>query len=294
MTAALLAGAVAGLGVAMPVGAITTLIALLSAQHGWRVGAAAGLGAATVDGLYATVALFFGALVAPLLVAWRTPLRWVAAGVLVVIAARLLRPAWRPSSAATSSAPPGTHGDERGRGGPPAHTAGAAPPAADPTPVPVPVPGPVSVPVPGPVSVPVPVPDPAQDPAPVQDAGAVPAPDPVPFPFREPVPAEAVAATRPRRAYLTFLGLTAVNPTTVVYFAALTTGGSAAGAVGPTGGGATFVVGAFAASAAWQLVIAGAGHGAGRVLTGSRGRRWTAIVGAGIVVMLAARTALGR
>jgi threonine/homoserine/homoserine lactone efflux protein len=210
VSAALLAGALAGLGVAMPVGAITTLIALLSARHGWRVGAAAGLGAATVDGAYATVAVFFGALVAPLLVAWRTPLRWVAAAVLVVIAVTLLRPAWRP----------------------------------------VPV---------------------------AADAG----------------PAGPGAATTPRRAYATFLALTAVNPTTVVYFAALTTGGSAAGAVTSAAHSAAFVVGAFAASAAWQLVVAGAGHGAGRALTGPRGRRWTAIAGGAIVVVLAVRTALG-
>lgn len=208
MTAGLVAGVAAGLGVAMPVGAITTLIALLSAQRGWRVGAAAGLGAATVDGVYATVALLFGALVAPILLAWRTPLRWVAAAVLVAIAVSLLRPAWRS--------------------GPPA-------PATSP---------------------------------------------------------RTRRATTPLRAYATFVGLTVVNPTTVVYFAALTTGG-AASTVASAGARAAFVVGAFAASAAWQLVIASAGHGAGRALTGPRGRRWTAIVGAAIVVALAAHTALG-
>ncbi|HEY0119961.1 MAG TPA: LysE family transporter [Cellulomonas sp.] len=237
MTAALLAGVVAGLGVAMPVGAITTLIALLSAQRGWRVGAAAGLGAATVDGVYATVALFFGALVAPLLVAWRAPLHWVAAGVLVVIAVRLLRPAWRPP-ADDATAPEGAEGGNAARPGTtPAQATGTAPPATG--------------------------------------------------------PSRTATATRPARAYLTFLGLTAVNPTTVVYFAALTTGGSAAGAVTSATNGAAFVVGAFAASAAWQLVIAGAGHGAGKALTGPRGRRWTAIVGGAIVVVLAVRTALG-
>lgn len=210
MTGALLAGVAAGLGVAMPVGAITTLIALLSAQRGWRVGAAAGLGAATVDGVYATVALLFGALLAPVLVAWRTPLRWVSAVVLVAIAVALLRPAWQPSHAAVAA--------------PSTTTAGRA--------------------------------------------------------------------TTPLRAYATFVALTVVNPTTVVYFAALTTGGPA-GMVTSAAGRAAFVVGAFAASAAWQLVIATAGHGAGRALTGPRGRRWTAIVGAAIVVGLAVHTALG-
>ncbi len=211
MSGALLAGVAAGLGVAMPVGAITTLIAVLSAHRGWRVGAAAGLGAATVDGLYATVALLVGALVTPVLVAWRTPLRWVAAAVLVAIALSLLRPAWQ-------------------RGDP------------------------------------------------------VAAPDEPASPH--------VAATGPLRAYGTFVGLTAVNPTTVVYFAALTTGGAAS--IATAAQRAAFVVGAFAASAAWQLVIAGAGHGAGRWLTGPRGTRWTATVGATIVVALAVRTLLAR
>ena len=257
MTAALLAGAVAGLGVAMPIGAITTLIALLSAQHGWRVGAAAGLGAATVDGAYATVALLFGTLVAPLLVAWRTPLRWVAAGVLVLIALQLARPALRPVRDTTDAAVPAAESapaapvvDDRAR----AVRAAVTPTAADPTTA--------------------------------ADRG----PGPVPGALAPPAPA---AATSPRRAYATFLGLTAVNPTTVVYFAALTTGGSAAGAVTSTVDGAAFVVGAFAASATWQLVIAGAGHGAGRALTGPRGRRWSAIVGGAIVIVLAVRTALG-
>ncbi len=205
MTTALLAGIVAGLGIAMPVGAIATLLALLSARHGFRVGAAAGLGAATVDAAYATVALAFGALVAPVLVAWDTALRWAAAGVLVVVAAMMLRPALRPGRA--------------GDAGPP-------------------------------------------------------------------------AVTTPRRAYATFVGLTAVNPATVVYFAALTTGG-AGGVATSWQRGAAFVVGACLASAAWQLVVAGAGHGAGRALTGPRGRRWTAIVGAAIVTGLALHTALG-
>jgi threonine/homoserine/homoserine lactone efflux protein len=228
VTAALLAGIAAGLGVAMPVGAITTLIALLSAQHGWRVGAAAGLGAATVDGAYATVAVLSGALIAPVLTVWRTPLRWTAVAVLVVIAVLLLRPAWQPAPALAD--------DEARR---------------------------------------------ADEERPSTDDEAPPADDQTP-----------PAATTPRRAYATFLGLTAVNPTTIVYFAALTTG-APAGTVAGGARGAAFVVGAFAASAAWQLVIASAGHGAGRALTGPRGRRWTAIVGAAIVVGLAARTALG-
>lgn len=201
MTAALLAGVLAGLGVAVPVGAVSTLIVLLGAQHGWRVGAAAGLGAATVDGAYATVALLAGALLAPVLTAWRTPLRWVSAAVLVAIAVRLLRRAWRPRTPADERTAPGA-----------------------------------------------------------------------------------------LRAYGTFVAVTALNPATVVYFAALVVGGPA-----PVGraDGAAFVLGAFAASAAWQLAVAAVGAGAGRALTGERGRRWTAVAGAAIVAALAVRTALG-
>jgi arginine exporter protein ArgO len=65
------------------------------------------------------------------------------------------------------------------------------------------------------------------------------------------------AGPGPRRTYVTFLGLTMMNPQTVVYFAALIL------ALGPTGSGvaekAAFVAGAFGASLAWQSLVASAG-----------------------------------
>jgi arginine exporter protein ArgO len=95
MSAAFLAGVVAGYGIAMPVGAIGVLIAGLSARTSLRVGAAAGLGAATADGIYALIAVAGGAAAAALLAPIASALRWVAAGVLLVLAAMTARAAFR-------------------------------------------------------------------------------------------------------------------------------------------------------------------------------------------------------
>jgi arginine exporter protein ArgO len=59
------------------------------------------------------------------------------------------------------------------------------------------------------------------------------------------------------RTYLGFLGLTILNPMTVAYFAALVLGLPAIQG-GPVERLA-FALGAFAASASWQLLIAGVG-----------------------------------
>lgn len=201
-------GAVAGLAIAVPVGAVSTIVVLLGARRGWRVGAAAGLGAASVDGLYATVALVAGAALAPVLEEHRGALRWTSAAVLVVVAVVLARPAWRPTTGS-----------------------------------PLPVSG------------------------------------------------ETGAAAGPRRVYLTVVGLTAVNPTTVVYFAALVAGPAAA-AVRTVPQRAAFVLGTLMASAGWQLLLARAGASLGDLLAGRCWRRVTAAVGALAVVGLALRTAL--
>lgn len=94
----------------------------------------------------------------------------------------------------------------------------------------------------------------------------------------------------PRRAYATVLVITLVNPATLVYFAALVAGSTVrfdrpAEAV-------IFVVAAGLASASWQLVLAGAGAGLSRVLSGPAARRWTSVVGAVVVLGLAGWTAL--
>jgi arginine exporter protein ArgO len=194
VNAPFLAGVVAGYGVAVPVGAIGVLIAGLSARTSLRVGAAAGMGAATADGIYALIAVLGGAALAGTVAPIATPLRWVAAVVLLVLAGHTAWAALR-----------------RGR-------------------------------------------------------------------------ATAERAERPAtaaKAYSGILGLTLLNPATVVYFAALVMGR------GGAGGGVWFVVGAFLASASWQLLIAGSGALAGRLLTGERARLITSLVSSAVIAVLA-------
>ena len=198
MSAGFLAGAAAGYGIAMPVGAIGVLIAGLSARTSLRVGAAAGLGAATADGVYALVAVVGGAALAEVIAPVATPLRWVAAAVLLALAAYTAISAIRTRGGATAD---------------------------------------------------------------------------------RPRPATAL------RAYAGILGLTLLNPATVVYFAALVLGHGGAG--GGLGGGLRFVLGAFLASASWQLLIAGGGSLVGRILTGERGRLCTALVSSALIAVLA-------
>lgn len=88
MTNSFLAGAVAGYGIAIPVGAIAILIVESGLRRGFRLAAAAGAGAATADGIYATVAAAFGSVLATLLAPLETPLRVLAIVLLVVIAIR--------------------------------------------------------------------------------------------------------------------------------------------------------------------------------------------------------------
>jgi threonine/homoserine/homoserine lactone efflux protein len=106
--------------------------------------------------------------------------------------------------------------------------------------------------------------------------------------------AAAPASSRdllPWQAFAAFLALTAVNPTTVIYFVAVIVGnphladGWAEGVV--------FVLAAFVASASWQLTLAGIGAALGRSVTGHRGRVVTAWVSGLIIAGLAVRTLLG-
>jgi arginine exporter protein ArgO len=90
------------------------------------------------------------------------------------------------------------------------------------------------------------------------------------------------------RAYLGMWAMTTMNPLTVVYFTALVLGRQAAAAAGGADQ-AVFVLAAFAASASWQLVLAGGGALAGQVLTGSRGRLITALASSTLICFLAVR-----
>ena len=62
--------------------------------------------------------------------------------------------------------------------------------------------------------------------------------------------------------YARFLGLTLINPATVVYFAAVIVGLGVADEMSALGG-ALFVAGAFLASLSWQTLLAGVGGLAG-------------------------------
>jgi arginine exporter protein ArgO len=96
---------------------------------------------------------------------------------------------------------------------------------------------------------------------------------------------------RPLRIYAGFLALTLVNPLTVTYFAALILG-LGDDAVGSGADKALFVMGAFVASAAWQLVLAAVGAVLHRRLP-ERARLATAVLGNVLIAALAIRLALG-
>ncbi|WIX79425.1 LysE family transporter [Amycolatopsis carbonis] len=199
MTAAVVAGALAGYGIAVPVGAVGAVLVGLAARTSVRVAAAGALGVASADGVYAVVAVSGGAALAPALAPVAGPLRWASVVALVALATHTAVGGWRRYR--TGETP----------------EAEAAPP--------------------GPV-----------------------------------------------RAYVSFLGLTLLNPATIVYFTALVVGGTASGAV--------FALAAFVASASWQLLLAGGGVVLGRVLAGRRGRLGTTLVSSAVIVVLAVRLVL--
>jgi arginine exporter protein ArgO len=103
---ALGAGALAGLGVALPLGAVGVLIVQEGIAGGWRPAAAAGTGVALVDGAYAVVAVAAGTAVTRALEGRERAVQVVGAVVLVAVAARGLARLRRPSD----PGPPVPHG----------------------------------------------------------------------------------------------------------------------------------------------------------------------------------------
>ncbi|AVH54989.1 MULTISPECIES: LysE/ArgO family amino acid transporter [Streptomyces] len=204
MTAALVAGLLAGYGIAIPVGAVATYLVSLTARTSLRTGVCAALGVATADGLYALVAALGGSALAGTLQPVLLPLRWASGLVLAALAIRGAVSAFRQY-----------------RGQRLAARSGEDPP-------------------------------------------------------------------HPARAYLALLGITLLNPTTVIYFTALVLGSRTADAVRPLEQG-VFVLAAFAASASWQLLLAGGGALLGRALTGHRGRLVTALASSVVITVLAVR-----
>jgi arginine exporter protein ArgO len=85
---ALGAGALAGLGVALPLGAVGVLIVQEGIAGGWRPACAAATGVALVDGGYAVVAVVAGAAVTSALAGLERVVQLVGAVVLLAVAAR--------------------------------------------------------------------------------------------------------------------------------------------------------------------------------------------------------------
>lgn len=164
---ALLAGVLAGYGIAIPVGAIAVLIIDAGLRHGFRSGFWAGAGAASADLLYAVIAVIVGGTAVTILGPFVSELQ-LASGILLV--ALGLVGLWKLRRNAVST-------------------------------------------------------------------GQTPAMQPT------------------RNIYVLFLGLTLLNPMTVVYFAALILGG-AAGSEATMVSRALFVIGAGVASLTWQTFLA--------------------------------------
>jgi threonine/homoserine/homoserine lactone efflux protein len=85
---ALGAGALAGLGVALPLGAVGVLIVQEGITGGWRPASAAATGVALVDGAYAAVAVAAGAAVTTALAGLERAIQLVGAAVLLAVAVR--------------------------------------------------------------------------------------------------------------------------------------------------------------------------------------------------------------
>jgi arginine exporter protein ArgO len=107
VTGALVAGLMAGYGIALPVGAVAAYLVALTARTSLRVGAAAAMGVATADGLYALVAVLGGAALSELIRPITVPLRWVSVVVLVALAARVTVTAIQQFRAGEASGPSG-------------------------------------------------------------------------------------------------------------------------------------------------------------------------------------------
>jgi threonine/homoserine/homoserine lactone efflux protein len=85
-----------------------------------------------------------------------------------------------------------------------------------------------------------------------------------------------------RRTYASMLGLTLLNPATVIYFSALVVGLPFLGGVAER---LAFSAAAFAASFSWQILLAAFGSVLGRG-AGARLRRPTIVIGNAVVIVL--------
>ncbi|MDQ3952777.1 MAG: LysE family transporter [Actinomycetota bacterium] len=104
MPSAFFEGALAGYGIAIPVGAIGVLLVDLAMRRGFGPAAAAATGVATADLVYALVAMLLGAAIAETVESFQDTLRIVSALVLLGIAALLLGSALRSRAPASEVA----------------------------------------------------------------------------------------------------------------------------------------------------------------------------------------------
>jgi arginine exporter protein ArgO len=88
MLDAAIAGALAGYAIAVPVGAIAVLIIHTAITRGLRNGLAAAWGAASADGIYASLAVIVGGAATSLIVQYEAPFKLIAGVVLVGLAIR--------------------------------------------------------------------------------------------------------------------------------------------------------------------------------------------------------------
>ncbi|MFF3453925.1 LysE family transporter [Streptomyces sp. NPDC002730] len=102
-------------------------------------------------------------------------------------------------------------------------------------------------------------------------------------------PGESTGGAGPVRTFTRFAALTLLNPTTALYFAALTTAQGADLSDG--GAGLVFVGGVFVASMVWQqLLVAASGLAGARI--SDTARAWTFRIGYGLVAVYAVKVAL--
>jgi threonine/homoserine/homoserine lactone efflux protein len=197
MLEAALAGIVAGYAIAIPVGAIAVLIIHIGLLRGLRQGLAAGAGAASADGIYASAAALGGLALASVIEPLVGPLRIVAGGVLIAFGVRGFLALRGPRDALGPAA---------------------------------------------------------------RDAHAV----------------------SPGRTYLSLLGLTLLNPMTVVYFVALTIGLPFLGGLAER---IVFALAALVASLSWQSLLAFVGAALGRG-SGRRLRTPTVVLGSALILLM--------
>ena len=93
MGTAVVSGLLAGYGIAIPIGAVAVFLINLGATACLCIGAAAGLGAATVDGGLALVAAAGGSGLARQVQVIASPLHWAAGAMLTVVATWMARTA---------------------------------------------------------------------------------------------------------------------------------------------------------------------------------------------------------